>query len=109
MLVRFSSTAAGSITMFEQPATRLIRMMGATGRIPAALYPRDVPAAIEQLRAGLVKAGDEPAQDDDANDDAEQDSEKRWLVSLRMRAAPLLELLENGAARKAEVMWEYVK
>jgi len=109
MLVRFSSTAAGSITMFEQPADRLLRMMGATGRIPAALYPRDVPAAIERLRTELETAGDEPAQDEAAaNTDASEDGDA-WRVSLRMRAAPLLELLEHAAAREAEVMWEYVK
>jgi hypothetical protein len=112
MLVRFSSTATESILMFEDSASRLIRMMGASGRIPGALYPADVPAAIERLRSGLANLPvSEAAADHGAEargrDGGEDDDDRGYSVSLEMRAAPLIDLLERAAEHEAEVMWSY--
>jgi hypothetical protein len=112
MLVRFSSTATESILMFEDSASRLIRMMGASGRIPGALYPADVPAAIERLRAGLAQlpasqAGADHGADQRSRDDGDDAEDRGYSVSLEMRAAPLIDLLERAAGQEAEVMWSY--
>ena len=37
MLVKFRSPATESITMFGEAATQLLKLMGATGRVPGGL------------------------------------------------------------------------
>jgi hypothetical protein len=102
MLVTFRSTATESITMFHDVALELIKMMGASGRIPSALSADEVPAAIRRLRSALHSlptAG--VAADIDADDDNQQQA-----IGLPTRAVPLLDLMERAAAHNAEVLWE---
>lgn len=49
MLVIFRSTATESITMFQDVAVQLLKLMGATGRIPGGLSPDDVGPALQRL------------------------------------------------------------
>ena len=53
MLVTFRSTATDSITMFGDVATSLLKLMGASGKVPGALHADDVPGALRQLEAAL--------------------------------------------------------
>ena len=45
MLVQFSSPATETITMFGNAAVQLLKLMGATGRVPGGLSADDVPPA----------------------------------------------------------------
>lgn len=103
MLITFRSPATESITMFHDIALELIKMMGATGRIPSALDADEVPLAAKRLRAALQAIPTVPQQDE--GDDGEDDKAQP-VVGLRMRAVPLLDLLDRAAAKHAEVMWE---
>ena len=60
MLVKFSSTATESITMFGDPASQLIKMLGASGKVPGAISADDIPAALERLQRQLQIHTDEP-------------------------------------------------
>jgi hypothetical protein len=112
MLVTFRSTATESITMFQDVAIQLLKLMGATGRIPGALGPEDVPAALrqlehatEQIKAGTHATAARPADNEDSkNEDEDQDREAP--VDLATRAVPLLSILKRAAAAKAEIVWE---
>ena len=112
MLVIFKSTATDSITMFGDVATPLLKMMGATGRVPGAFSGEDVPAALQRLESSIeqikaqthAQADAPPATNEDTSDDDEQDKDP--AVALAIRAIPLLSLLKRAAAAKAEVMWE---
>lgn len=113
MLVTFRSTATESITMFQEQAVDLLKLMGATGRVPGALSPADVPPALQQLETAVegMKAASHavtparPADNEDtAADEDEDDNEPP--VALAVRAVPLLSLLKRAAAANAEVMWE---
>ena len=112
MLVTFRSSASGSITMFGDTAKQLLSMMGATGRIPAALTGEDVGSALQQLERGLANlkataAGHQTAAPPAANEDMEaEEEEQEPPVAIAARAAPLLDLLRRAAAAKAEVTWE---
>jgi hypothetical protein len=115
MLVTFRSTATETITMFEQVAVDLLKLMGATGRIPGAFDPDDVPAALQRLESAVERAQIEsnatparPADNEDwSHDDDEPGDEKREPpVSIAVRAVPLISLLRRAAAAHAEVMWE---
>ena len=107
MLVRFSSIATESITMFGDIAAQLIKMLGASGAIPGAIGADDIPASIERLRQQLQlhKAATTEESDSDQVDD-EQDREPS--VALATRSGPLIDILERAAAAKAPVMWEKV-
>jgi hypothetical protein len=106
MLVRFSSTATGSITMFGESAEQLIRMLGATGKVPGAINAADIPAALQRLRQQLQSlAAPAEAAASSADDDSD-DKDKQPQIGLATRALPLIDLLERAGKADAPVMWE---
>jgi hypothetical protein len=109
MLVTFRSNAAASITMFGDVAQTLLKMMGATGRVPGALSAEDVPAALARLEQeiqALKTAPPEPQDDRDEDEPADGDKDKQPAVPLVTRAAPLIDLLKRAAEAKKGVVWE---
>ena len=102
MLVTFRTDAYANITMFGDVAVSLLKMMGHSGTVPSAILARDVPAALERLKAAVARdkaaggAQAEGAQDDDSEEPR---------VSLANRAFPLIELLEAAAKKESDVMW----
>jgi hypothetical protein len=103
MLVRFSSTATGSITLFGDSAAQLINMLGASGAIPGAISAEDIPAALKRLRQQLQAQAATPEQRDG---DDEDNKEREPQIALATRAVPLIDLLERASAGNAPVMWE---
>jgi hypothetical protein len=115
MLVKFRSTATESITMFGDIAVELLKLMGATGRVPGALGPEDVPAALKRLEAALdqvtiqqqSRTPARPADNEDAaSEDEEGDDDRTTSVGLPTRAVPLVSIMKRAAAAHKEVMWE---
>jgi hypothetical protein len=121
MLITFRSAATESITMFGDVAQSLLKLMGATGRVPGAFSSEDVPAALARLEAEVeaMKAAahatsappanneDFSAEDDDSNgDDRDRDDNAKQPVALVTRAVPLLSLMKRAAAAHEAVSWE---
>jgi hypothetical protein len=113
MLVKFRSEATETITMFGDVAQTLLKLMGATGRVPGALSAEDVPpaltkleAAVEGLKAGNASTDAPPADNEDVAADKEADGESPAPVPLVSRAIPLLSLMKRAAAAKVPVVWE---
>lgn len=104
MLVRFTSPAAASVSMFEKDAKAILRMMGHSATIPSALRAEDIPHALEQLQTALLPANS--TQDDAALSNPEHDEAEK-PVSINVRAYPLTELLKAAASKQKMVMWEY--
>ena len=52
MLVTFK-TDVGNITMFEDAALTMIKMMGHSATVPGAILAADVPIALNRLKAAL--------------------------------------------------------
>ena len=112
MLVTFRSTATESITLFQDVAVQLLKLMGATGRIPGALGPDDVGPALqklelatEQIRAGTHLTPARPADNEDAQSE-DEDEEREPPVDIATRAVPLLSIMKRAAAAHAELVWE---
>lgn len=111
MLVRFHSKAAGAVTMFGDIAVELLRLMGMSGVVPGAVLAKDVPGALRRLRAAVQSPagervpGPQRPSGGKPKDDAEQE-EAGATINLRTRAYPLLQLLEESAAAKCDVVWE---
>ncbi len=101
MLVTFSSPAHGDVTMFGDVAIRLLNMMGRSDTVPSALYAEDVQAALERLKTAVALVPSTPKPNMTAEDEDDE-----TIVSISLRALPLIEMLEAAANEKRAVMWE---
>lgn len=113
MLVRFKSPATETITMFDSDAVQLLKLMGATGRIPGGLSEQDVPgamhrleSAMEEMKAQTTDTAARPADNEDWASDEDKDLQRSPPIKLETRAVPLLSLMKRAAAAKATVTWE---
>jgi hypothetical protein len=102
MLIRFHSKA-GSFIIQRDIGTALLRLMGMSGEVPAAVLAKDVPRALERLRQGV--AAGKSAEEDPSTD--KEGAGNR--VGLATRAFPLVQLLEAAGKRNCDVIWEELK
>lgn len=106
MLIRFTSPAGSSVSMFEKDAKALIKMMGHSGAIPSAIRGEDVADALGKLQAALhLQAQQNQPPKNEPSQPEHEETEKP--VSINVRAYPLMELLKAADASKKNVMWEY--
>jgi len=101
MLIKFESDV-GSLTMFDDVAKPLLKLMGHTGTVPSAILPEDIPAALARLKAAVAAKPGAPGPAADKHTDEETGE---IPVSLKQRAFPLIELLERAASSRCEVVW----
>jgi hypothetical protein len=114
MLIVFRSKATESIHMFDEVAKQLLRLMGATGQIPGALNPEDVPAALKRLEQAIdgIKAETHsetaalPADNEDWSAEDDKDLDRQPPVDIAVRAVPLISMLRRAAAGHAGIVWE---
>jgi Domain of unknown function (DUF1840) len=114
MLVTFRSSATESITMFGDIAVQLLRLMGATGKVPGGLDAEEVQTALRKLeqeteRLRAQTNADTPARPADNEDwatDEDKDLKRERPIPVETRAVPLLSLLKRAAAAKVPVVWE---
>lgn len=102
MLITFKTRAYTDITMFEEVALKLIKLMGRRETVPSAIEPGDIPQALKMLRSGIA-ADDAAVKEDEAEGN---DDETEELVSAHNRALPLIELLQAAHEKNVPVMWE---
>lgn len=110
MLVSFT-TRFGHLVMQGEPAVALLRLGGHSGAVPGAILETDLAAFLTQLRAGLQTHGEEfspapPAASEPQLGDADDDAPKDRPVRLKLRAVPLLEMLETAVRQHSDLMWE---
>jgi hypothetical protein len=108
MLVKFS-TRHGHLVMQGEPAVALLRLGGHSGTVPSAVLAADLPAFATRLRSGLETHGEEPcpAPEPEPEDRNGQDDEPRERpVKLRLRAVPLLDMIQTAIARGDDLMWD---
>jgi uncharacterized protein DUF1840 len=114
MLVQFKSPATETITMFENDAVQLLKLLGATGRVPGGLGAEEVPAAMQRLESAVeaMKAKTNadtavrPADNEDWASDEDKDLHRSPPIALETRAIPLLSIMKRAAAAKATLTWE---
>ncbi|MDZ7839461.1 MAG: DUF1840 domain-containing protein [Gammaproteobacteria bacterium] len=103
MLVTFSCRVHSDITMFDEVAIHLLKLMGHSGTVPSAIRAEDVGEALRRLRAA-VEAGAQFPEPEEPKEDENDDSEPP--VSLAHRAMPLIRLLEAAEQAGCDVMWK---
>jgi len=102
MLVTFSCPVYADITMFGDVALRLIKLMGHSGTIPSALGVEDVRPALKRLEAA-IEADKQLSTPEEESREGEDDEP---VVSLSLRAWPLIELLKAAEKAETHVMWD---
>ena len=110
MVVKFS-TRFGQVVMFGDSALALLRLGGHSGAVPGAILAADLPGFLQQLQRGLERHGQEPSPapstpPDAASTEQEPGQERERPVSLRLRAVPLVELVETSIRRGSDLMWD---
>jgi hypothetical protein len=89
----------------------LLRLGGHSGSVPGAILEADLPAFLARLRAGLEIHGEEfspapPAADASGDVAGDGDEPRERPVRLRLRAVPLLEMIETAVRQHSDLMWE---
>ena len=102
MLVRFTSKASSSVSMFEKDAASMLKLMGHSGTIPSAIRAKDVASRLATMEANLEEAAAAELPPNYENDDEEE-----IIVPVKRRAYPLLELIRSAVDQNEEVMWDY--
>ena len=107
MIVHFS-TRTGALTLHGDAAVALLRAMGHSGTVPGAILAPELPAALAHLRRTLDELAAHPPQSPPtrAEDEDDEEREREPPVSLRMRAVPLIDMIETAIARGSDLMWD---
>jgi hypothetical protein len=90
--------------MFDHVARELLSLMGRKDQVPSAMYPEDVPWALSKLRHAVAAMPDDYGSAGTAGSD---DDDQEASVGLKVRALPLIDLLEASARKHAHVMWDF--
>ncbi len=109
MLVKFS-TKFGQLVMQGEPAVALIRLGGHSGTVPGAVLAAELPGFQAKLRAGLELQGDQvsplPPVDDSGGGWADEDEPRERPIKLRLRAVPLLDLVDTAIRQRSDLLWD---
>jgi hypothetical protein len=105
MIVKFS-TRTGALTMHGDAAVALLKAMGHSGTVPGAILAADLPVALASLRLALEELARVPPPPAPATTDEDEELEREPPVSMRMRAMPLIDMIETAIARDSDLMWE---
>ncbi|EGQ9298943.1 TPA: DUF1840 domain-containing protein [Vibrio parahaemolyticus] len=109
MLITFRCKSYANVTMFGDIGLQLIKMMGHSGTVPGAILAPDIPEALSKLTFSLAAESTAAQKDTSATGDVEDDEDEalsEQVVSLNLRAAPLVELLKSAIDAKCDVMWD---
>lgn len=107
MLYKFKSKVCSDIIMLEPQGRQILTIWGrdpATFQQPGILLPADMPAALEALHAAVAHEEAQRAQAALAAQERE-DAAPAPGVSLRQRAAPLLDMLQRSLQADKEIIW----
>ena len=116
MSITFKSQATGDLFMVQAHAESLLKLLGKAPAAKGIIEPKDMPAALEILRALWDEVAEDegasaPERGRDDDDDAREDGEPREpgflgeRVSLRLRAWPLIQMLEKAHAADKPIVW----
>jgi hypothetical protein len=99
--------------MQGDPAQALLELGGHTGTVPGAVLAADLPTFAQRLRDGLLLAGDRPspavpvtASGPSEPRDPDDDGPRERPISLRLRAVPLLDMIDTAIRQQSDLMWD---
>lgn len=109
MLYKFKSKATSDVIMLEPNGRQILQIWGKFEEgAPAKgiLLPEEMPAAKAALEAAIATEEAQRAQTAmEAQDRGDETHTATGGVSLRQRAAPLLDMLQRSAKAQKEIVW----
>ncbi|MCR9313311.1 DUF1840 domain-containing protein [Vibrio alginolyticus] len=106
MLITFRCKSYANVTMFGDIGLQLIKMMGHSGTVPGAILAPDIPEALSKLTFSLAAESTAAQKDTSATGDVEDEALSEQVVSLNLRAVPLIELLKSAIDAQCDVIWD---
>jgi len=105
MLYRFKCKATGDVVMLEPNGKQVLEILGKDPAGPGIILLEQMPAAVAALHAAVKAAEEEHArQVAEAREKGEPPPDPGG-VSLRMRVAPFLEMIQRCEAERVEIVW----
>lgn len=104
-LYRFKSRETGDLVMLEPTGQRVLEILGKDPSGPGIILPGQMVAAVQALHAA---AAHEEQEHQRLKEEAQADGElppELETVSLRMRCAPFIEMLQRCEQAGVEVVW----
>ncbi len=103
--VRFKSRETGDLVMLGPVAQRVLDIVGKEADAPGILLPEQIPAAVDALRRAIDDEEVAQRREDDEARARGEEPPPREGVSLRMRCAPFIEMLQRCERAQVEVVW----
>jgi Fe-S cluster assembly ATPase SufC len=103
---RFKSRETGDLVMLAPHAQRILEIIGKDPGREGIVLPQQMPAAIQALKDAVALEEAEhkrQAQEPQAEDDP--DAPAADQVSLRMRSAPFIEMMQRCEQAGVEIVW----
>lgn len=104
-IYRFKSRETGDLVMLSQHGKHLLEILGKNPAAPGIIQPAEMSAAAETLR---VAAAQEEAEQKRMVAEAQAKGEPPPAfdtVSLRMRVAPFIEMMQRCQQAGVEIVW----
>lgn len=104
-IYRFKSRETGDVIMLEPHGKRLLEIIGKDPGPQGIVLPQQMPAAIQALRDAVAQEeADQKRQREEAQANGEPPPEFE-TVSLRMRSAPFIEMMQRCEQAGVEIVW----
>ena len=104
-LYRFKSRETGDLVMLAPSGKHILEILGKDASSSGIIRPEEMPGAIAALRAAVQA---EEAAQQQMKEEALAKGEPApqfEAVSLRMRSAPFIEMLQRCAKAEVEIVW----
>ena len=108
MLYKFKSKATGDLIMLEANGRQILNILGKGDVVNLAqgiLEPGDMPAATAALVKAVQHDDEARASTEALASQGDETVEPLTTVSLRQRAAPLLEMIQRCQAEDTPIVW----
>lgn len=101
---RFKSRETGDLVMLKQHGQRMLEILGKDPSGPGIIQPGEMTGAVQAVR-DAVAADDAARQKQRAEEDGTGEETPEATVSLRMRSAPFIEMLQRCEKAGVEIVW----
>lgn len=102
---RFKSRDTGDVVMLHHTGKRVLQILGKNPDAPGIILAEQMPAAVAALQNAILQ---EEAEQQRLKEEAQAKGEpppEFEVVSLRMRCAPLFEMMERCRKAGVEIVW----
>jgi Flp pilus assembly CpaE family ATPase len=98
---RFKSRETGDLVMLKQHGQRMLEILSKDPSGPGIIQPAEMSGAVQAIRAAVAEDEAHRKEEDSLTDEASPND----TVSLRMRSAPFIEMLQRCEKAGVDIVW----